>query len=98
MMIAGACLGVLVLIAVLIALVSKKKTSPSPHFIDVDNSHHTPKFKSITSHGSTQELRVDFGNDYKGIRTFQTIFFFFFLVQISNYLVLQVTDNHELVW
>ncbi|KAG7660081.1 Protein kinase domain [Arabidopsis suecica] len=65
MVIAGACLGVLVLIIVLIALVSKKKSSLSPHFIDEDNSHHTPKFKSLTSHGSAQELRVDFGNDYK---------------------------------
>lgn len=66
-MIAGASLGVLVLIAVLICLVSKKKSSLSPHFIDEDNSHHTPKFKSLTSHGSSQELRVDFGHDYKGI-------------------------------
>lgn len=64
--IAGASIGVLVLIAVLIALVSKKKSSLSPHFIDEDNSQHTPKFKSLTSHGSAQELRVDFGNDYKG--------------------------------
>ncbi|KFK42269.1 hypothetical protein AALP_AA2G233600 [Arabis alpina] len=65
-MIAGASLGVLVLIALLICLVSKKKSSLSPHFIDEDISHHTPKFKSLTSHGSAQELRVDFGNDYKG--------------------------------
>jgi len=86
MVIAGACLGVLVLIIVLIALVSKKKSSLSPHFIDEDNSHHTPKFKSLTSHGSAQELRVDFGNDYKGIR------------HISTYLVWQVTDNDELIY
>ncbi|KAF2606143.1 hypothetical protein F2Q68_00046683 [Brassica cretica] len=66
LMIAGASLGVLVLIIVLIGLVSKKKSSPNPHFIDEDNIQHTPRLRSMRSHGSSQELRIDFGNDYKG--------------------------------
>ncbi|CAA7062046.1 unnamed protein product [Microthlaspi erraticum] len=65
-MIAVASVGVLLLIAVLIGLVSKKKSSLNPHFIDEDYSQHTPKLKSLASHGSAQELRIDFGNDYKG--------------------------------
>ncbi|CAG7904957.1 unnamed protein product [Brassica rapa] len=69
LMIAGASLGVLVLIIVLIGLVSKKKSSPNPHFIDEDISQPTPRLRSMRSHGSSQELRIDFGNDYKGIKS-----------------------------
>ncbi|CAN8240346.1 unnamed protein product [Cochlearia groenlandica] len=65
-LIAGASLGVLVLITILICLVSKKRTSLSPHFLDEENSQHTPKFKSLASNGSAQELRLDFSNDYVG--------------------------------
>ncbi|KAL0867311.1 hypothetical protein Bca101_046429 [Brassica carinata] len=66
LMIAGASLGALILIVLLIALFSKKRSSPNPHFIDEDDSHHTPNLRSMRSHGSSQELRIDFGNDYKG--------------------------------
>ncbi|XP_019057889.1 PREDICTED: protein STRUBBELIG-RECEPTOR FAMILY 5 isoform X3 [Tarenaya hassleriana] len=66
LLIAGASIGVLILIAILIALISKKKSSPSLHFIDEGYSQHSRKFTSLASHGSSQELRIDFGQEYNG--------------------------------
>ncbi|KAL4600330.1 hypothetical protein ACB092_11G190900 [Castanea dentata] len=66
--IAGIALGVLAAIGVLIALFSRRISSPSSHFLDEERSSQSRSFTPLASQELSKDLPTDISNDFKGHR------------------------------
>ncbi|KAF3959797.1 hypothetical protein CMV_015426 [Castanea mollissima] len=64
--IARIALGVLAAIGVLIALFSRRKSSPSSHFLDEEISSQSRSFTPLASQELSKDLPTDISNDFKG--------------------------------
>ncbi|KAK4587615.1 hypothetical protein RGQ29_018860 [Quercus rubra] len=67
--IAGIALGALAAIGVLIALFSRRKSSPSSHFLDEERSNQSRSFTPLASQELSKNLPTDISNDFKGHRS-----------------------------
>nr|POE53922.1 protein strubbelig-receptor family 5 [Quercus suber] len=64
--IVGIALGVLAAIGALIALFSKRKSSPSSHFLDEERSCQSRSFTPLASQELSKDLPTGISNDFKG--------------------------------
>lgn len=62
--IGAAVLGGLAIVAVLIALLTRKKSSPSSHFLDEERASQRRAFTPLASQELSHDLRTD-SSDYK---------------------------------
>uniref|UniRef100_A0A7N2LPQ7 Uncharacterized protein n=1 Tax=Quercus lobata TaxID=97700 RepID=A0A7N2LPQ7_QUELO len=67
--IVGIALGVLAAIGALIALFSRRKSSPSSHFLDEERSSQSRSFTPLASQELSKDLPTDISNDFKGHRS-----------------------------
>lgn len=75
MAIAGIALGVLVAIGVLIALFSRRKSSPSSNFLDEERLSQRRSFTPLASQELSQDLRADMSKGFKGSFSLSCNFF-----------------------
>ena len=64
--IVGIALGVLEAVGALIALFSRRKSSPSSHFLDEERSSQSRSFTPLASQELSKDLPTNISNDFKG--------------------------------
>uniref|UniRef100_A0A2N9J063 Protein kinase domain-containing protein n=1 Tax=Fagus sylvatica TaxID=28930 RepID=A0A2N9J063_FAGSY len=67
--IAGIALGVLAAIGVLIALFSRRKSSPSSHFLEEETSSQTRSFTPLASRELSKDMPADISPDFEELKS-----------------------------